>query len=70
VAWKFPDFAAALDAAVRDCALAERADHHRDLQPGWGRLEVRLTTHSAGALTARDGELAEAVHTARQRPDG
>ena len=69
-AWKLPDFAAALAAAVRVGALAERADHHPDLRIGWGRLEVRLTTHSAKGLTRRDVELAVKISGALQPPAG
>jgi 4a-hydroxytetrahydrobiopterin dehydratase len=68
--WRFADFAAALAAAVRVGALAERADHHPDMRIGWGRLEVRLTTHSAKALTSRDVELAGKVSRALSAPQG
>jgi len=68
--WRLADFASALAAAVRVGALAERADHHPDLRVGWGKLEVRLTTHSARALTTRDLDLAHAVHKALQAPNG
>ncbi|HUK11990.1 MAG TPA: 4a-hydroxytetrahydrobiopterin dehydratase [Thermoanaerobaculaceae bacterium] len=69
-AWKLPDFAAAIAAAVRVGALAERADHHPEMRIGWGRLEVRLTTHSAKALTRRDVDLAVKVSAALQAPTG
>jgi 4a-hydroxytetrahydrobiopterin dehydratase len=68
--WRFADFAAALAAAVRVGALAERADHHPDMRIGWGRLEVRLTTHSAKALTSRDLELAGKASRALSAPQG
>ena len=68
--WRFADFAAALAAAVRVGALAERADHHPDMSIGWGKLEVRLTTHSAKALTLRDVELAGKVSRALNPPNG
>ena len=66
--WRFPDFGGALAAAVRVGAQAERADHHPDMQIGWGRLEVRLTTHSARALTSRDVELALQIQKALGAP--
>ena len=66
--WRFPDFAGALAAAVRVGAYAERADHHPELKVGWGRLEVRLSTHSAKALTGRDVDLAVKVHSALGAP--
>jgi 4a-hydroxytetrahydrobiopterin dehydratase len=66
--WRFADFAAALAAAVRVGALAERADHHPEMRVGWGKLEVRLTTHSAKALTVRDVELAGKISRALNPP--
>ncbi len=66
--WRFPDFAGALAAAVRAGALAERADHHPEIKLGWGKLEVRLTTHSAKALTVKDVDLATKVSQALGAP--
>ena len=66
--WRFPDFATPLAAAVRVGALAERADHHPELKLGWGKLEVRLTTHSAHGLTVRDVELAVKISGVLQPP--
>lgn len=59
--WSFPDFSSALAAAVRVGLLAERAEHHPDLELGWGYLRVSLTTHSAGAVTEKDLDLATAI---------
>lgn len=67
-AWPFPDFGSALAAAVRVGALAERANHHPDLRLGWGKLEVRLTTHSAGGLTTKDVDLAVKISGVLQPP--
>lgn len=41
--------------------LAEAADHHPDLALGWGRLTVRLNSHSAGGITDKDLELARRI---------
>ncbi len=67
--WRFPDFSAALAAAVHVGALAERADHHPEMRVTWGKLEVRLTTHSKRALTERDLDLASAIHAGLRPPD-
>ncbi len=67
--WSFPDFGSALAAAVRVGTLAERADHHPDITLGWGRLEVRLTSHDAGGLTARDVDLALGTSAAVGAPE-
>lgn len=39
--------------------LAEEAWHHPEMTITWGEVEVRLTTHDAGGITAKDIELAE-----------
>ena len=38
--------------------LAEAAYHHPDLSVTWGRVTVKLSTHSAGGITDKDFELA------------
>lgn len=52
--FRFPDFAAAFGFATRVALIAEAEGHHPDLLVGWGRCEVRLTTHAAGGLTRND----------------
>lgn len=49
--------------------FAEAADHHPDLAVSWGKVQVRLSTHSAGGITASDFELARLIEqTALFRP--
>ena len=51
--------------------FAEAADHHPDLAVSWGKVQVKLWTHSAGGVTASDMELANLIEqTARWRPPG
>lgn len=38
--------------------LCEAAWHHADLEVTWGKVWVKLMTHSAGGLTDKDFELA------------
>jgi 4a-hydroxytetrahydrobiopterin dehydratase len=38
--------------------LCEAADHHADLAVSWGKLWVKLKTHSMSAITDKDFELA------------
>ena len=48
--------------------LAESADHHPDLLVTWPRVTVKLSTHDAGGLTARDFDLARRIdETVRTR---
>ena len=51
--------------------FAEAADHHPDLAVSWGKVQVKLWTHSAGGVTASDVELAAVIEqTALWRPAG
>jgi 4a-hydroxytetrahydrobiopterin dehydratase len=40
---------------------AEAMNHHPDLTLSWATVEVTISTHSEGGLTAADFELAERV---------
>jgi 4a-hydroxytetrahydrobiopterin dehydratase len=59
----FPDFAAALAFAVRLGCMAEKRDHHPDLELGWGRVRVVWSTHDAGGVTQLDLDAAAATDT-------
>lgn len=52
------DFAAAVDFVNRVAEEAERANHHPDVAIQWNRVTLRWRTHSAGAITANDVEMA------------
>lgn len=43
---------------------AEAADHHPDLEVGWGRVTVSLRTHSARGITDKDFALARVIEAA------
>lgn len=45
--------------------LAEDQGHHPDLEIGWGRCTVLLTTHDDGGLTEKDFTLAKAIDRIR-----
>ncbi len=54
-------FAGALAFVNRVGALAEAADHHPDIDIRWDTVTLRLSTHSAGGLTAKDLTLAAEI---------
>ncbi len=56
----FPDFATALAFVVRVGCLAEKHDHHPDVELGWGRARVLWSTHDAGGVTQLDLDAAAA----------
>jgi 4a-hydroxytetrahydrobiopterin dehydratase len=57
----FSDFSSALDFVNKVGELAEEADHHPDINFGWGYVEITLFTHSEKKITKKDYELAKAI---------
>ncbi len=59
---KFDDFAQAMAYVNRVADLAEEVNHHPDiLVHGWNHVRLTLTTHSAGALTDNDYQMARKI---------
>ena len=56
----FKDFPAALKFVNAVADLAERAQHHPDIDIRWNKVTLALTTHDAGGLTEKDFALARA----------
>jgi 4a-hydroxytetrahydrobiopterin dehydratase len=59
--FRFRDFSQAWGFMARVALLAERQDHHPEWSNVWNRVEILLTTHDAGGLSARDVALAQAI---------
>ena len=59
--FKFTDFNAAFGFMVRSALVAEKLDHHPEWTNVWNRVDVTVTTHSAGGLSELDVKLAEAM---------
>lgn len=59
--WRFADFGQTMAFVNAVAELAERLDHHPEMQLGWGHCRVVWTTHDAGGVTARDAEAARQV---------
>ncbi|WP_347092390.1 4a-hydroxytetrahydrobiopterin dehydratase [Sphingomonas parapaucimobilis] len=57
----FADFNEAFGFMTRVALLAEKADHHPEWSNVWNRVDIVLTTHDAGGLSARDIDMAEAI---------
>ena len=58
---KFVDFGEAFGFMTRVAIAADKADHHPEWFNVYNRVEITLTTHDAGGLSARDVELAGAI---------
>jgi 4a-hydroxytetrahydrobiopterin dehydratase len=54
----FRDFREAWAFMSRVAAAAEAMDHHPDWSNSWNRVDIALTTHSEGGVTALDVALA------------
>ncbi|MFM9853789.1 MAG: 4a-hydroxytetrahydrobiopterin dehydratase [Sphingomonadaceae bacterium] len=57
----FADFSAAFAFMTRVALLAEVQDHHPEWSNVWNRVDILLTTHDAGGLSARDVKMASAI---------
>jgi 4a-hydroxytetrahydrobiopterin dehydratase len=57
----FPGFTEAMGFVVSVALLAEKANHHPDIDIRWNNVTLALSTHSAGGLTRRDTDLATAI---------
>ena len=56
--FSFDGFPEAIAFVNRVAELAEAESHHPDIDIRWSRVTLRWSTHSAGAITDRDRELA------------
>lgn len=57
--FRFADFNAAFGFMARAALIAEKLDHHPEWTNVYNRVDVTLTTHDAGGLTALDITLAD-----------
>ncbi|UIJ46057.1 4a-hydroxytetrahydrobiopterin dehydratase [Sphingomonas cannabina] len=57
----FDDFAEAFAFMTQVALMAEKADHHPEWANVYNRVDILLTTHDAGGLSARDIDLATAI---------
>ncbi len=57
----FKDFPEAFAFMTRVALVAERADHHPEWSNVYNRVDILLTTHDCGGLSARDITLAQTI---------
>jgi 4a-hydroxytetrahydrobiopterin dehydratase len=56
--FEFDDFNTSIRFVNDVAKLAERYDHHPDIDIRWNRVKLALSTHGEGGLTARDFDVA------------
>lgn len=59
--FQFADFNQAWGFMSRVALAAEKQGHHPEWFNVWNRVEITLSTHDAGGLSARDVRLAKAI---------
>lgn len=58
---EFKDFVRAIEFVNSVAVVAEKFNHHPDIDIRWNRVDLTLSTHSAGGLTPLDFTLAKAI---------
>ena len=59
--FKFKDFSEAFAFMSRVALAAEKAGHHPDWSNSYNSVSIRLSTHDAGGLSARDIAMARTI---------
>jgi len=57
--FRFGDFNEAFGFMTRVAIYADKADHHPEWFNVYNRVEITLTTHDAGGVSARDAAMVE-----------
>ena len=66
----FKDFNEAFGFMSRAALVAEKRDHHPEWKNVYKTVEVVLSTHDAGGVTAKDVELAKAMNAIARLTSG
>lgn len=67
--YKFHSFRDSIVFVNRIAGLADQADHHPDIHVRYDRVQITLSTHSAGGITDKDLKLAEQLDFATSHGD-
>ncbi len=59
----FKDFVAAIAFVQNIMPIAEKLKHHPDIDIRYNKVTLRLTTHDAGEITAKDVGLAKNIES-------
>ena len=61
--YELRDFVHAMGFVNSVALLAEKANHHPDIDIRWNKVRLVLSTHSAGGLTEKDFDLARQIES-------
>jgi 4a-hydroxytetrahydrobiopterin dehydratase len=61
--YRFPDFVHAFGFMATAAIAIEAMNHHPEWSNVWNRVNVDLSTHDAGGITAKDVALAEKLES-------
>ena len=61
--FEFKDFVQAMGFVNSVALLAERANHHPDIDIRWNKVLLVLSTHSEGGITRKDIALAKEIQS-------
>jgi len=64
--FEFKDFIQAMGFVNSIALLAERANHHPDIDIRWNKVQLVLSTHSDGGITQKDIALAKEIESFRK----
>jgi len=64
--YAFADFALAFAFVARVAMLAEKSNHHPDIDVRYNKVRLALVSHDAGGVTARDISMAGAISQMQQ----
>ena len=65
--FEFDDFVGAFGFMASVALAAERLNHHPDWSNSYGIVDIHLSSHDVGGLSARDFELAGRIDAIRSR---
>ena len=60
--FELKDFVRSMGFVNSVALLAEKADHHPDIDIRWNKVKLVLSTHSEGGLTEKDFKLAKQIN--------
>jgi 4a-hydroxytetrahydrobiopterin dehydratase len=66
--YEFPTFLAAIAFVNRAAEVAERLNHHPDIDIRYSKVSCHLSTHSAGGITRKDFSLAAGLDAVATEP--